>query len=107
MERGLLARVVEAEREILAKIESEKKRCDERLEEAKKKAEELIAQEKILIQAENARSVHEAEKHAEEEAAKVLEASNLKAARLRSLSDEALQKIIVKYLKRILPEERH
>ena len=107
MERGLLARVVEAEREILAKIESEKKRCDERLEEAKRKAEELIAQEKTLIQEENARSVHEAEKRAGEEAARILEASSLRAARLGNLSDETLQKIIVSYLKRILPEERH
>ena len=107
MERGLLARVVETEREILAKIESEKKKCDERLEEARKKAEGLIAREMALIQEENARSVREAEKHAEEEAAKVLEASKLRAERLGSIADEVLQDIIVKYLKRILPEERH
>jgi vacuolar-type H+-ATPase subunit H len=107
MERGLLARVVEAEREILAKIESAKKGCDERLDEARRKSEERIALEKALIQEENERSLQEAEEIAGERAAKILETAGNSAARLRSLSDETLEQIAIKYLNRILPEEDH
>jgi vacuolar-type H+-ATPase subunit H len=107
MERDLLSRLVEAEREIMAKIESEKKKCDDRLEDARRKTEEMISREKALIQEENERSFQEAEKNARERASKILDTYAQRTARLRGLSDEALQKIVVNYTNRILPEEHH
>jgi len=105
MERGLLDKIIEAERQILAKIESEKKKCDERLEEARRKAEERIAKEKAAMLEQYERAVREAEEAAGKRASGIMEDVSQRADRLRELPDEALQRVVITYINGILPRE--
>jgi vacuolar-type H+-ATPase subunit H len=105
MERGLLDKIVEAERQILAKIEAEKKKCDERLEDARRKAEERIAKEKALMLEQYERAVREAEETAGQTASAIIEGVKQRADRLRELPDEALQRVVITYIKNILPRQ--
>ena len=106
MERDLLSKVLEAEREIQAKIESEKKRLEEKIENARKEAEERVLQEEAVLSEQLKESVCRAEKISEEKAGESLEAAALRAENLRSLTDEALQRIVMKYIDSILPGGR-
>ena len=103
MERDLLDKVLEAEREIQAKIESEKKRLQERLEKARKVANERVAQEETTLRRQLENSVREAEEIAAKKAGDILEAAARRAESLRGLPDEALQRIVMKYIDSILP----
>jgi len=106
MERDLLGKVLETEREIQAKIESEKKRCTEKLKKVAEEAEEGVLREEAALREQLNESACKAEKTAEEKAADILEAATQRAERLRGLSDEALQRIILKYIDSILPGGR-
>ena len=103
MERDLLSKVIKTEREIQAKIESEKKRHEVRIEKAGKEAEERVLQEEAAHSEQLEKSVCEAEEIAKEKAADVLETAARRAENLRGLPDEALQKIVMKYIDSILP----
>lgn len=103
MERDLLSKVLKAEKEIQAKIESEKKRCAEALLKARKEAEEKVVQEEAVLCEQSESSVQESEEIAEKRAAEILETAARRAESLRSLPDEALQKIVMKYIDSILP----
>jgi vacuolar-type H+-ATPase subunit H len=105
MERGLLDKIVEAERQILAKIEAEKKKCDERLDDARRKAEERIAKEKALMLEQYERAVREAEETAGKTASAIIEGVKQRADRLRELPDDALQRVVITYIKNILPRQ--
>jgi len=105
MERDLLNKVLVTEREIQAKIESEKKRCVEKIEKARKEAQKRVHQEEAMLRVQLEKSVCKAEGIAEKKAADILEAAVRRAENLRSLPDAALQKIVMKYLDRILPRD--
>ena len=105
MERDLLSKILDTEREIQAKIESEKKRCAEALLKARKEAEEKIVQEEAVLREQLEKSVRKAEEIAEKRAAEILEAAARRAENLRSLPDEVLQKIVMKYIDSILPRD--
>jgi vacuolar-type H+-ATPase subunit H len=98
MERDLLNKVLEAEKEIQAKIESEKKRCAETLLKARKEAEEKVAREESILREQRESFFKKSEEIAEKKAAGILEAAVRKAANIRSLADETLQKIVMKYI---------
>jgi len=99
----LLDKIVEAERQILAKIEAEKKKCDDRIEEARKNADDRIAKERAIMIEQCERLVREAEEAAGKRAAGIMEAANQRADKLKGLPDEALQKIVIACINRILP----
>jgi vacuolar-type H+-ATPase subunit H len=103
MERDLLSKVLEAEKEIQAKIESKKKQCAEALLRARKEAEEKVVQEEAVLREQSECAVQESEEIAEKRAAEILETAKLRAEIVRSLPDEALQKIVMKYIDSILP----
>ena len=99
----MLDKIVEAERQILTKIEAEKKKCDERLEEARRKAEERIAKERAVMLELCERAVREAEETAGKRASGIMEDVTQRADRLRELPDEALQRVVITYIRSILP----
>ena len=103
MQRDLLSKVLEAEKEIQAKIESERKQCAEALLKAGKKAEEKVLEEEAILREQSESSVQESEEIAEKRAAEILEAAARRAENVRSLPEEALQKIVMKYIESILP----
>ena len=103
MERDLLSKILDTEREIQAKIESVKERQAERIEKARKEAGERVLQEEAALREQLENSVLKAEKIAEEKAADILEASARRAENLRSLPDEVLQGIVIKYIDSVLP----
>jgi len=106
MERDLLSKVLDAEKEIQAKIESEKKRLEEKIEKARKEAEERVLREETALREQLKESVCKAEEIAEEKAGEILEAAARRVENLRSLTDEALQRIVMKYIDSILPGGR-
>jgi len=106
MERDLLSKVLETEREIQAKIEFEKKQCAEKLEKDGKEAEERILREEAALREQLNKAVCKAEEISEEKAADILKAATKRAERLRSLPDEALQRVVMKYIDSILPGGR-
>ena len=99
----MLSKVLKAEKEIQAKIESEKKRCAEALLKARKEAEEKVVQEEAVLCEQSESSVQESEEIAEKRAAEILETAARRAENVRNLPDEALQKIVMKYIDSILP----
>jgi vacuolar-type H+-ATPase subunit H len=103
MERDLLSKVLDNEREIQAKIESEEKQCAEKIEKARKDAEERVVQEEAVLCEQLEKSIREAEETADEKAGETLKAAARRAEYLRSLPDEALQRIVMKYIDSILP----
>ena len=103
MERDLLSKVLDTEREIQAKVESERKRLQEKIEKARKEAEKRVMQEEAALREELEKSVLKAEQIAKKKAGDILEAAARRAEKLRSLSDEALHRIVIKYLDSILP----
>jgi vacuolar-type H+-ATPase subunit H len=105
MERDLLGKVLDTEREIQAKIESEKKRREETIEKAGKEAEERVMQEEAMLREQFEKYVHEAEEIAREKAVDVMEAATRRAENLRGLTDEVLQRIVLKYIDSILPRD--
>lgn len=107
MERGLLGKVVEAERQIQERIDSEKKRWEEELQKVRREAEEKIRQEEASLSEQCEKSVREAEKSAEERASAILDAAAVKAAKLKDLNDEVLKQIVMKYIHRLLPGACH
>jgi len=105
MERDLLNKILETEREIQAKIESEKKQCAEKTEKARKESEESVFQEEAVLRGQLEKSIRKAEEIAKEKAAYILEAAARRAENLRGLSDENLQRIVMKYIDSILPRD--
>lgn len=105
MERDMLSKVLDTEREIQAKIESEKKRHEEKIEKAGKEAGERVLQEEAALREQLEKSVREAEEIAKGKAADIMEAAGRRAETLRSLSDDALQRIVMKYIDSILPRD--
>jgi vacuolar-type H+-ATPase subunit H len=103
MERDLLSKVLDTERAIQAKIEYEKKRQAEKIQKAGEMAEDRVMQEETALREQLEISVRKAEEIAKEKAADILDAAARRAETLRNLPDEALQRIILKYLDGILP----
>jgi vacuolar-type H+-ATPase subunit H len=62
--------------------------------------------EEAVLREQLEKSVCKAEEIAEKRAAKILEAAARRAENLGSLADEALQKIVMKYIGSILPGGR-
>ena len=103
MNKDLLSKVLNTEREIQAKIGSEKKLQEEKLEKARKEASDRAIQVEAELRGQLNESVRKAGEAAEKMAADILEAAARRAESLRSVPEEVLQSIVIKYIDSILP----
>ena len=105
MEKDILSRVIEVEKEIQEKLREEKGKSLEWLEGVKREAEEELAREEERLREYYQKTLDDTGAVAEKQAAELLRDSVLQAERLSGISDEILGRILLKYLPRILPEE--
>jgi vacuolar-type H+-ATPase subunit H len=103
MERDILSQVIEAEKEIQQCLELEKIKVREWLEHVKKESEEEFIREDKKIRESLEKSIAEATKEAEAEAAGVVSKATTEAERLEQLKPDTLSKIITKQIEKILP----
>lgn len=107
MESDILAKILQAEREIQTKIDTARQTCREQIQRLKEEAEKRIVQEERLVSEQCKRSLAEADELANKKAAALLETEERKAEKLSSLTDEALKKVVMKYMISIVPGEKH
>ncbi len=105
MEKDILSRVIEVEREIQEKLREEKRRTLEWIGEVKKEAEEQLAKEEERVKEFFRKTVDDTGAAAEREAAELLRDSALQGERLAGLGDDALTGVVLKYIWRIVPAD--
>lgn len=103
MEKDILSRVIEVEKEIQERLRAEKERSVEWLEKVKREAEEAVAsdEERLKESFENAKVCSAA--GADRKAAEILRKAAEEEERISAISDETLGRIIMKHLALILP----
>jgi vacuolar-type H+-ATPase subunit H len=103
MERDILSEVIEVEREIQKCLELEKTRAQEWLEKVKRGSSEELARSEREIRETFDRALADAEKEAAVKAAQVVREAEAQVARLRTLDDGLLTRIVAKQTRKILP----
>ncbi len=103
MEKDILSKVIEVEREIQEKLREEKSRSIEWIESARKQAEEEIGGEEEQLDVCYKKAVDETVAEAEKQASEIVGDSILETEKLARISDEALKTILLKYIPRIVP----
>jgi len=104
MEKDLLGEVIEVEKELQKCLEQERIRSREWLEQAGKEFEEEAAQEEALIRRSADRSREQAEQDAAARAAEIVMQAERLAARLGTLRNDSVSRIVKDHLRMILPE---
>jgi hypothetical protein len=107
MERDILAKILQAEQNIQTKIDTTIMTCREQIQRLKEEAEERIVQEEALVREECRRALEEADELAQKKAAALLETEARMTEKLSALTDEALKRVIMKHITRILPGEKY
>jgi vacuolar-type H+-ATPase subunit H len=103
MERDVLSRVLEAEKEIQERLREEKSRSLEWTERAKKEAEEELAREEERARENCRKDLEAARLAAENEAAELVRASLIQSEGLDAVGDELLTAIVTTYIREIVP----
>ena len=105
MEKDILSKVIEVEREIQEKLRGEKSRSLEWIERARKEAKEELAAEEERLREYYEKAMDTIGAEAGKQADEVLRNSAVQAERLSGISDDTLRRILLRYLPGILPEE--
>jgi vacuolar-type H+-ATPase subunit H len=103
MEKNILSKVIEVEREIQERLREEKSKSLEWVERAKKEAEDELAKEEEGLKEYCRKTVDDTGAAAEKEAAELLRDSALHAEKLAAISDDVLTGIVLKYIQGIVP----
>ena len=103
MEKDILSRVIEVEKEIQERLRTEKERSVEWLEKVKREAEEAVAgdEERLRESFEDAKACSVAD--ADKKAAEIMRKAAEEEKRISAISDGTLGRIIMKHLALILP----
>lgn len=105
MEKDILSKVLEVEREIQERLREEKSRSLEWSEGVRKEVEEELAREEKVLKDCYRKVLDDARLAAEKEAAELLRDSALQSERLTAIGDDALTGIVLKYVRRIVPAD--
>ena len=103
MEKDVLARIIEAERQIQECLNDQRAKAREWLENLGKEAEEDFAQEQIGMKESLGEAARTAQRLAETKAATIIKAAEEKAARVGELDDAALKRAVMARIRRIVP----
>jgi hypothetical protein len=104
MEKDILSRVIGVEKEIQERLIAEKEKSVEWLEKVRREAEEEVAAAEVKLKESLEKEKICAVADAEREAAEILRRASEEEERISSISDEALRRVIMKYIALILPE---
>jgi vacuolar-type H+-ATPase subunit H len=105
MEKDILRRVVEVERNIQERLASEKIKSLETVKEARRNAEQEVRDEEARLAASLNRTVKEAEVLARKKASETLKDARSFAKMIDKLGDDFLRGILLRHIDRILPGE--
>jgi len=103
MEKDILSKVIEVEREIQERLREEKSKSLEWVERAKKEVEEELAREEEGLKEYCRKTVDDTGAAAEKEAAELLRGSACQAGRLAAISDDVLTGMVLRYIQGIVP----
>ena len=103
MEKDVLARIIEAERQIQECLNDQRAKAREWIENLRKEAEEDFAQEQIGMKESFGEAARTAQRLAETKAATIIKAAEEKAARVGELDDAALKRAVMARIRRIVP----
>ena len=103
MEKDILSKVIEVEKEIQERLRDEKNKAHEWLEAAKKEIERDISLQEEQLRESYTKDREEAKAEAEREAARIVQDASTLAERYRRISDETLEKIVKRHMLKILP----
>lgn len=104
MEKDILSKVIEVEKEIQERLKEEKKKSLEWLEGVKKESEETLASEEGRLKEFCREAIADTVAKAEAQGAEMVRDSALAAERLGRVNDEILSTILLKYIAAILPK---
>lgn len=104
IETDVIGIVIETEREIQAGLDRERKLARERIERAKAEEEQRVAYEEEQLKKWAAEAMEKAEADALIKADMTIKSAELLSERLSRMEEIAIQKILFRSLRRILPE---
>jgi len=106
MEKDILAKIIEVEKGIQERLESEKIKASEWVEKVRKESETEISREEEKANESCKKNIDEAVADAESKAYEILKDASALAEKLGTISDEQLEKVVLKHIASILPEGR-
>lgn len=106
MEKDILSKVIEVEKEIQERLREEKNKAHEWLEGVRKEIERDVSLQEEQLRDSYIKGKEDAKAEAEREAARIVEDAAALAERYRRISDEALEKIVMRHVLKILPSHR-
>ena len=101
MEKDILSRVIEAEKEIQERIAKEKEKSLEWIEKAKKEMQEATEEEERRREAAFRETVRNAGIEAEKKAMRMIEEETVRAENIAKTSDDVLKKLITERVIRV------
>lgn len=103
MEKDILSKVIEVEKEIQERLREEKEKAHEWLEGVKTEIERDTSLQEEQLRESYIRGKEDAKAEAEREAERIVKDAATLAERYRQISDETLEKIVEKHVVKILP----
>ncbi len=105
MEKDILSRVIEVEKEIQDRLRVEKDRSLEFLEAVKREVEDRLAREEEILEENHAAAMEKAKTAARERANETLQKAEQRVEKYRQIEDSDLKNILMRRLSAILPTE--
>lgn len=103
MDRDILLRVVEVEKEIQERLETEGRKAAERIDEARLNAGEAVRAEESRLDASFTETVQEAQALARKQASEILKDARSFVKQIDALGDDILLRVLQRHITRILP----
>ena len=105
MERGVIHEIIKVEKEIHEKIKAEERKAREHIENVRKETEIYVAGEEKRLKDELNQTIESAREEAVKKAEKMVANAAALAAQIKGLDNSSLEKIFLKHIDKILPEE--
>lgn len=105
MEKDILSRVIEVEKEIQERLRIEKDRSLEFLEAVKREVGDSLAREEEILKENRSAAIEKAKAAAREKAKETLQKAEQRAEKYRRIDDSDLKNILTRRLAAILPTE--
>lgn len=103
MERDILSKVINIEKEIQEKVDTEKKKSLGWIETVRREIEVEVMREEEILKESFKRAEENAMDDARKEASEIIKNATEESKRLAKIIDETLKKVIMKHIIRILP----
>jgi vacuolar-type H+-ATPase subunit H len=102
MQKDILDKIIEVEKEIQEQLRLEKMKSEELLEKVRQEIEEELQSTEKRLEETYDKALNEAKMDAEKEALRIVEQSQSISERIQNIDDETLKRILLKHLKGII-----